>query len=515
MNDQPQSRELVIAKQVAGHLQKMQPEYRAVLPAHITPEEFTRIAQTAIQVNEELQECSQRSLIAACTRLAEMGLVPDGKHAALVAFNVKVKKRDPETGFMVERWEKRATPMPMVEGLRDLVRQSGQVKNWKARVVRQGDFFKHIDGDTESLVHEPQHDIDQPITHVYSIAYLENGELARHVMPIAAVEKIRKRSKNADKGPWADHYAEMALKTCMKQQSKYLPKSKDDLVRARFMGALRALDEADGFEPDQLAPAPRLSIEQATGDRLRQAIDAQVFEDEDGFEDVRQASKAQVGNQPQPSVIQPAKYVHVGPEHAGEMKAPAPAAPKATRRRRTADERLAEANAPKQPKQPPAATGNGQNAPAAAPAPASATPQQSTKAAPSASATTAPAAAASSRNLQDEVDDITQSGRDLEYERQQAGFVDEYVGDDRFPGDMPPDEAAGEDQEELAYRDGWHVRSFGKPRVPPRSLQSSHEVKAWLDGWDAYDRAAQIDNAPKTPEASEAMLDQMVNQVFV
>lgn len=508
MNDQPQSRELVIAKQVAGHLQKMQPEYRAVLPAHITPEEFTRIAQTAIQVNEELQECSQRSLIAACTRLAEMGLVPDGKHAALVAFNVKVKKRDPETGFMVERWEKRATPMPMVEGLRDLVRQSGQVKNWKARVVRQGDFFKHIDGDTESLVHEPQHDIDQPITHVYSIAYLENGELARHVMPIAAVEKIRKRSKNADKGPWADHYAEMALKTCMKQQSKYLPKSKDDLVRARFMGALRALDEADGFEPDQLAPAPRLSIEQATGDRLRQAIDAQVFEDEqEGDFTARAAEEIRRGPQ----------YVETGPQNAGEMKAPAPAAPKATRRRRTADERLAEANAPKQPKQPPEATGNGQNAPAAAPAPASATPQQSTKAAPSASATTAPAAAASSRNLQDEVDDITQSGRDLEFEREAALDMAGYDGaiDDRFPGDIPPGESAGEDPEELAYRDGWHVRSFGKPRVPPRSLQSSHEVKAWLDGWDAYDRAAQIDNAPKTPEASEAMLDQMVRQVFV
>lgn len=471
MNDhteQTPSRELVIAKQVAGHLQKMEPEYRAVLPAHIEPAEFTRIAQTAIQLNEDLQECSQRSLIASCTRLAEMGLRPDGKEAALVAFNVKVKRRNRETGLMVETWEKRATPMPMVEGLRMLVRQSGQVKNWKARVVRLGDFFEHVDGDEESLVHKPQHDIDQPITHVYSIAYLENGELARHVIPVAHVEKIRKRSKNGDKGPWVNDYAEMAIKTCMKQQAKYLPKAKDDLNRARFVGALRALDEADGFDTDQRQDVPRLSMQQATSQRLRQAIDAQVFEDE---QDDRDADRAhdEIRRGPQ--------YVETGPQNAGETQAPK-AAP--ARKRRSTSERiaanLAEVNKPKE--------GNGKTAPAATPAPVSSTPQQPSEAKQSTSEPTAPAADAS-------------------------------FDDDRFPGDIPSQETDGEDPEEMAYRDGWHVRGRGQTRMPPRSLNEAAHVQAWLEGWDSYDKSVKLGNGPQSAAASEAMLDQMVGQVFV
>lgn len=508
MTDQPQqSRELAVAKQIAGHLQKMEPEYRAVLPAHITPEAFTRIAQTAIQLNEDLQECTQRSLIASCTRLAEMGLQPDGKEAALVAFNVKVKRRNPQTGQMVETWEKRATPMPMVEGLRDLVRRSGQVKNWKARVVRQGDFFKHIDGDEESLVHEPQHDIDQPITHVYSIAYLENGELARHVMPIAAVEKIRRRSKNADRGPWVDHYAEMVLKTCMKQQSKYLPKAKDDLNRARFVGALRALDEADGFEPEQRQDVPRLSMQQATSERLRLAVDAQVFEDEED-EQFAACVAEEIRRGPQHIVREPSSAkVESAPISAS---APAQEAPKATRKRRTTAERIADNLAQVNAKQPPAAAGNGYAAHAAAPAPESAISQPATKATQSVSATTAPAAAAA-------IDE----GRDLEFERQEferetAADMAGYDGaqDDTFLGDIPPGEADGEEPEVLAYRDGWHTRSGGKPRVPPTSIKSAQEAECWFKGYDAYKTAVDLGNAPQSSAASEAMLDRMVGQVF-
>lgn len=499
MNDQPQSRELAVAKQIAGHLQKMETEYRAVLPAHITPEAFTRVAQTAIQMNEDLQQCSQRSLIAACTRLAEMGLVPDGKEAALVVFNVKVKRKNPNTGLMEERYEKRATPMPMVEGLRDLVRRSGQVKNWKARIVRRGDVFRHIDGDEESLVHEPMHDFDQPITHVYSIAYLENGELARHVMPIAAVEKIRKRSKNADSGPWANDYDQMVLKTCMKQQAKYLPKAKDDLNRARFMGAMRAIDEADEAEalPSYREPVPQLSVQQASRDRLARAIEAQVFEDEQD-EDAAEADR----------LIQRGRELIADRESAEKVQAPAQAAPRAPRKRRTADERLAEANAPKQPKQPPAAAAGGleerhDGSPEA---------RAFAQAVPSATDVKyhpGNKAASTAAHVEE--------GRDLDYERQAAQQQMDAASadDDRFPGDIPSGEADGEEPEVLAYRDGWHTRALGKPRIPPTTINSAVEAECWFKGWDAYKMAVDLGNAPQNQAASDAMLDRMVGQVFV
>lgn len=464
---QVESRELTIAKRVGGALQRMQPEYRAVLPAHITPEAFTRVAQTAIQMNEDLQACTAKSLIAACTKLAEVGLLPDGDEAAIVAYNVKVSKRNEP-----DKWEKQAKAMPMVRGIRNLVRNSGMVKDWKVRLVREGDYFKHVDGDVESLVHESAYDDEKPITHVYSIAYLENGELSRHVMTIAAIDRIRRRSRSADKGPWVTDYDEMAKKTCLRQHSKALPKAKDDLNRQRVVGALRALDDAEDVlqlangagQHAQLA-AP-VNMHEAASKRLALAAETAVFDEVEEVTPVHFKGADQL------------------PEIGSDPSTP-PAAPKATRKRRGTAERIA-ANI---------AAVNGKQPPAASPAP-------------QAAKTEAP-----------KVDDA----RDLEYERQefereQAADMRGHDGadDDTFPGDRPSqEEFDGEDPEERAYRDGWHARSQGKTRMPPRDIVVAAEAGAYLEGWDAYDKTVKLGNQPKTPAASEAMLDEQVNKVFI
>jgi recombination protein RecT len=307
--------ELTVVQSVRQTLDKMTPEMRAVLPAHIEPAAFIRIAQTAIQNNPELQECTTRSLVASCTRLAEIGLQADGVEAALVVYNVKVKTRDGE------RWEKQAKPMPMVAGIRDLVRRSGMVREWKVRLVYSQDHFRHIDGDVETLEHIPEYVDEDRIVKVYSIAYDNDGRvMSRHVMRIDAVDKIRRRSRSADKGPWVTDYEEMVKKTCLRQHSKALPKAKDDLQRERFMGAIRALDEAedvlslDRGPVSAALPAPEMSVQDAARRRLAEAVESSAL----GGDEERQA----------PAVEK--------------------AAPKATRKRRTADERLAEANAGKQ-----------------------------------------------------------------------------------------------------------------------------------------------------------------------
>jgi phage RecT family recombinase len=457
-----ESRELTIAKRIGGALQRMQPEYRAVLPAHITPEAFTRVAQTAIGMNEDLQKCTPKSLIAACTKLAEVGLLPDGDEAAIVAYNVKVsRKGEPD------RWEKQAKAMPMVRGIRNLVRNSGMVKDWKVRLVYSEDKFRHIDGDTELLEHEPAYVEGDRVVKVYSIAYLENGEISRHVMRIDAVDKIRRRSRSADKGPWDTDYEEMVKKTCLRQHSKALPKAKDDLNRQRVVGAIRALDEAEdvlqlenGAQQHAQLEAPA-NMHHAAAKRLAQVAEAAVFDD---IEDEQQPVETPIA---------------------------APAAPKATRKRRSTSERIADNLAAVNAKQPPAAS----------PAPQTA------------------------KNGAPPIDEA----RDMDFERdlkhsQQAmdearsGSLNPSVpdDDDRFPGDpVPAEEFDGEDPEERAYRDGWHARSKGQTRLPPRDITTREEVAAYLDGWDAYDKAAKINNAPKTAADSEAMLDTMVSKVFV
>lgn len=282
--EKQQSRELTIAEDVEQKMRRMLPDYMALLPEHVSPQFFIRVTKTAIQTTPALQRCNPRSIIAACTRLAEMGLPPDGKYAALVAYNVRVSKK----GVKPEVYEMQAKAMPMVYGLRDLVWRSGAVDDWKVRLVRKGDKFKHVDGDVETLTHESAYDDDAAITHVYSIGYLANGRLSRHVMTIKAVEKIRMRSRTPDDGPWKSDYAEMVKKTCLRQHSKALPQAKDIQTRERFQGALRALDDAEGVieagEGDRPAIEHRPEVEltgaamqDAARDRLRSAVEADAF----------------------------------------------------------------------------------------------------------------------------------------------------------------------------------------------------------------------------------------------
>jgi recombination protein RecT len=433
--------ELTVIQSVRQTLDRMQPELRAVLPAHIEAPAFTRVAQTAIQMNPDLQQCTTRSLVAACTRLAEIGLQPDGIDAAIVAYNVKVSKRGEP-----DRWEKQAKAMPMVAGIRDLVRRSGMVREWKVRLVYSQDHFRHIDGDVEMLEHIPEYADGDRVVKVYSIAYDNDGQvMSRHVMRIDAVEKIRKRSRSPELGPWVTDYEEMVKKSCLRQHSKALPKAKDDLQRERFMGAIRALDDAE----DTLAldrgpvsaalPAPAMSVQDAARRRLAEAVESSALD----AEEERQASNV-------------------------EQPAAAPAAPKAARKRKTADERLAEANAGAKPKE----------APAASPAP------QETVSQP-----------------------LVDDARDLTYERE--------MSENPAPEPEFGREAADQDEPEVeAFRDGWRARSTSKTRVPPRTITQQDVAQAWIAGYDALQKTIDIGNAPRDADASEAMLSRMIDKQF-
>lgn len=467
-----ESREVAVIKAVRNSLMTLETDMRAVLPAHIEPKQFMRVAQTAIQFGADLTECTQRSLVGACVKLAEMGLMPDGHEAALVAYNTKIRYR--ENGEWRERWEKQAKAMPMVAGIRDLVMRSGMVKNWKVRLVRAGDVFDHEDGDEEYLKHKPCHDDDSPITHVYSIAYFENGAIDRHVMTIGAVEKIRRRSRSADKGPWVTDFDEMVKKTCLRQHSKALPKAKGEKDQSRFMGAIRALDEAEdvlALNGQHMPPAAMIApgdlVREAAAERLAAAVENAVFEDIGG--DEPEATAAAPAAAPEPE------------------QAPDPA-PKAPRKRRTPSERLAEAEG-------------------RAPTPAKSSPPKG------------PIEIISQEGVSIETREFLSAdeGRDLAFERETRAQLEHGEGPTGF---RDAEFVAGDDEAEdasdvQAYRGGWRDRFSGKPRRPSAQLcPGPKEAAAWLAGYDMAQKVIDLGNAPQTPEASEAMLARQVDRHF-
>lgn len=199
-------------------LTRMEQQFAAALPEHIPPARFTRVVMTAIQNNPDLLRCSRQSLFNSCMRAAQDGLLPDGREGAIVPF-------DSERGANTASW------LPMIAGLRKKARNSGELSDWYAEVVRDGDEFDYQLGDNPFIFHRPAKASTgrEAITHAYSIAVLKDGTKSREVLTIGQIEEIRKKFARSKKGPWNDPvtYPEMCRKTVARRHSKSLPMSSD------------------------------------------------------------------------------------------------------------------------------------------------------------------------------------------------------------------------------------------------------------------------------------------------
>jgi recombination protein RecT len=206
--------------EVRLQLDTMLGQFAAVLPKHITAERFGRVVLTAVQTAPELLNVDRRSLWNACMRAAQDGLLPDGRLGALVIF--KDKRRGP-----IAQW------LPMIAGIRQKVRNSGEIATWDAHCVYEKDLFDYELGDEPHIVHRPVRGERGRIIAAYAIATLKSGEKSREVMWIDEIEETRKLSKMPDGEAWTKHYAEMCKKTVAKRHSKVLPMSSDldDLLR--------------------------------------------------------------------------------------------------------------------------------------------------------------------------------------------------------------------------------------------------------------------------------------------
>ncbi|RSB59087.1 recombination protein RecT [Atlantibacter subterranea] len=193
------------------------------LPKHMTADRLARIAMTELRKTPKLMQCDQMSFLGAIMQCAQLGLEPGGAlgHAYLLPFERRQKQGN--------QWVTVATEAQLIIGYRgmiDLARRSGQIVSLSARAVHENDTFSYAYGLEEKLEHVPCEDGNPgSITHVYAVARLKDGGVQFEVMSKAAVDKVRALSKSSDKGPWVDHYEEMAKKTAIRRLFKYLPVS--------------------------------------------------------------------------------------------------------------------------------------------------------------------------------------------------------------------------------------------------------------------------------------------------
>lgn len=233
--------QVAVINEVRNAIERMSPQFKAALPAHIPVERFIRTTLTAVQTNPALLSADRRTLFASATRAAQMGLLPDGREGAIVTFGQNCQF------------------MPMMAGILKLVRNSGELASIDAQIVYKNDGFTYRPG--IDLV--PQHTPDWfgergDIVGVYAVAKMKDGSAYVEILSHKQVEQVRNVSRAKGSGPWVTWWDEMARKTAIRRLAKRLPLSTD------LDGALASDDEL--FmppEPTAATEAPKEAAQDA------------------------------------------------------------------------------------------------------------------------------------------------------------------------------------------------------------------------------------------------------------
>jgi recombination protein RecT len=209
-----------LADEMRSSLRTHEKEFEELLPKSINVTRFIRVATWTIQSQPRLAQCSGQSIVTALLRCATDGLLPDGRQAALVPYEIE---RD-------GRREMACQYQPMIAGIRDKVFRAGELASWNVNVVQEGDSFDFEFGSNQYLRHKPslRGGRTRPVTHAYSVAKLKDGGEIIEVMNIDQIEDVRKKSKSRH-GPWSDpvFFPEMCRKTVAKLAAKALPMPED------------------------------------------------------------------------------------------------------------------------------------------------------------------------------------------------------------------------------------------------------------------------------------------------
>lgn len=262
---------------IAHYLQRedVKQQLAAALPKHITADRLARIALTTIRLNPTLQECNSASLIAAIMQAAQLGLEPGLLgHCYFVPFNRKIKQAG-----QADKWVKDVQFIIGYKGLLDLARRTGAIVSIAAEVICSNDKFVYRKGFNEVLEHEPSYIDRGEVIAAYAYATTKDGGRYAVVMNKQEIEKIRRRSKAADSGPWVSDWEEMAKKTVIRRLAKFLPMS-IEFASAQAEDEKREIGFGDAVQSIEVNKEPEMIIDHGDAE----VVDSERLEFEDAEE---------------------------------------------------------------------------------------------------------------------------------------------------------------------------------------------------------------------------------------
>lgn len=252
-------------------------DFAQVLPSHVTPEQFVRVAQGALRRNPNLEAAARKnvgSLMSCLLDAARLGLEPGSEDYNLVPFNTK---SGPEVNGIVG-----------YTGIIELMYRAG-VKAVHAELVCVNDQFEYQPGQDV-----PTHTVDWfgdrgEVRGAYAYATLPSGAKSKvAVVGPKEIARAMAESKGSDKptSPWQKDYPAMVLKTAVRRLEKWVPTSPERLYVDGQ--PVPAPVKVPGFTPNQdLTPLPESSddppvvampqVEPATGE----IVEGELMDPED------------------------------------------------------------------------------------------------------------------------------------------------------------------------------------------------------------------------------------------
>lgn len=208
---------------LGDQIKKMESQFQLAMPRGAEATQLVRDALTCIRQTPRLAGCTPASVLGSLMTCAQLGLRPGVLgHAYLLPY------RDGRSG------EYQAQLVIGYQGLVELAHRSGQIRSLIARTVYENDEFDVDYGLSDNLVHKPclHGDKGNPVAY-YAIAKFTTGGHAFYVIGHEEMQRYRERNvpHGGKFGPWADHFEQMAHKTCVRQLARWMPKS-TDLARA-------------------------------------------------------------------------------------------------------------------------------------------------------------------------------------------------------------------------------------------------------------------------------------------
>lgn len=263
------------APTLRGQIQRMEHQFELAAPRGVEARQIVRDALTAVSQNPDLLKCEPQSVLGGLMTMAQLGLrVGVLGHGWLIPFNARERIDGQWTSV------KKAQLVIGYQGLVALAHRSGQIRSLSARTVHANDHFAVEYGVNENLTHRPASGDRGEVTGYYAVVrFLPDGH-SFYYLTKAEAEVYRDRyamAKNRDGevvGPWKTEFDAMAMKTCVRQLSKFMPKGTD-------LAVALAADETVRLDIDPAMPPELVSerVEPITAEQTV-IVEAEPAEDQ-------------------------------------------------------------------------------------------------------------------------------------------------------------------------------------------------------------------------------------------